>query len=129
MLEDQCTKDKQVIRDLRNEAADRADELLTMQRKWFASRAGSGVDGAAGAAGGAGLSPLAPALSGGGLLRAGASCDVGKAAGAAAAAASADASAEAAEARALLEKRTAELDAEREATLRVQRCALRALPC
>jgi hypothetical protein len=118
MLEDQCTKDEQVIRDLRNEAADRADELLTMQRKWFASRAGSG-----------GLSPLAPALSGGGLLRAGASCDVGKAAGAAAAAASADASAEAAEARALLEKRTAELDAEREATLRVQRCALRALPC
>ena len=126
MLEDQCAKDEQVIRDLRNEAADRADELLTMQRKWFASRAGSGADGAAG---GAGLSPLAPALSGGGLLRAGASCDVGKAAGGAAAAATADASAEAAEARALLEKRTAELDAEREATLRVQRCALGAPPC
>ncbi|KAK9831868.1 hypothetical protein WJX81_003988 [Elliptochloris bilobata] len=122
MLEDQCTKDDRVIRDLRNDAADRAEELAATQRKLFALRDQNDAAGV--------LSPAAPSLgaprrslgpprdsaAGGGGGGGG-----GGVAAEAAAAEAAAAAAEAAEAMALLEKRTAELDAEREAGLRLQR--------
>ena len=50
MLEDQCTKDDRVIRDLRNDAADRTEELAATQRKLIALRDQSDAAAAAGAA-------------------------------------------------------------------------------
>ena len=50
MLEDQCTKDDRVIRDLRNDAADRAEELAATQRKLIALRDQNDAAAAAGPA-------------------------------------------------------------------------------
>lgn len=131
MLTDQITKNEAEIRDLRNDAADRAEQVLTTQRKLYELRsAGGAADAAAAASGGPTLSPAPPSLGGPRRSMGGPGWEglVGGGGGGGGPAA-AEAAAEAAEATALLEKRTAELDAEREVSLRLQRCACGPLCC
>lgn len=129
MLTDQITKNEAEIRDLRNDAADRAEQVLTTQRKLYELRsAGGAADAAAAASGGPTLSPAPPSL-GGPRRSIGAPGWEGLVGGGGGGPTAAEAAAEAAEATALLEKRTAELDAEREVSLRLQRCACGHLCC
>ena len=130
MLTDQITKNEAEIRDLRNDAADRAEQVLTTQRKLYELRsAGGAADAAAAASGGHTLSPAPPSLGGPRRSMGGPGWEGLVGGGGGGGPAAAEAAAEAAEAKALLEKRTAELDAEREVSLRLQRCACGPVCC